>query len=183
MNKTGRIFLLVLLIVVAIGGFLIYSGKINLNKQTSQPSPISDETASWKTYVSERLGYSIKIPPEYSFKEGDQNNYWEQFYLPKNDGSENDYWEKQVVVWDINTSDTDPCNPNIDLNKFKDFMEMKCVSINDITFRAVDVKQQKSRSKNYVYVTIYKGKNYSIGFTNVELNKREQIISTFKFTR
>lgn len=69
MNKQKGLspILIVLLITAIIGGYLIYSGKINLNKsqltpvQTTQPSP-SDETANWKTYSNLESNYSIKYP-------------------------------------------------------------------------------------------------------------------------
>lgn len=66
MNQKGQAFLIILLIAAAIGGYLIYSGKINLNQaisQVSQPSPAStDETTNWKTYTDEVNGFSFKYP-------------------------------------------------------------------------------------------------------------------------
>lgn len=67
--------LIILLIAAATFGYLIYSGKINLNQtttQVSQPSPTPDETANWKTYTGETLYttdgsslFTIKYPAEW----------------------------------------------------------------------------------------------------------------------
>ncbi|MDP3974264.1 MAG: hypothetical protein Q8P92_05535 [Candidatus Daviesbacteria bacterium] len=74
--------LIVLLIAAAIGGYLIYAGKINLNKptpqQTIQPSTTSDaspaptgavETANWKTYTNKEYRIQFKYPADLSFEE------------------------------------------------------------------------------------------------------------------
>lgn len=66
--------LIILLIAFSIGGYLVYSGKINLNNsestisQTTHPSPIpsSSETANWKTYTNTKYQYSIKFPSYYN---------------------------------------------------------------------------------------------------------------------
>lgn len=48
MNQKGYTFLLIILIIVAISGYLVYSGKANLNqaKPASKPNVV-DETISW----------------------------------------------------------------------------------------------------------------------------------------
>lgn len=58
MNKQKGLapILIVLLIATAIGGYLIYSGKINLpQKQTTQTETLTGETANWKTYRGESV--------------------------------------------------------------------------------------------------------------------------------
>lgn len=77
MNKQKGLapILIVLLIAAVIGGYLLYSGKINLN-QTTQPSPTTNvspaptgdaETANWKTYTNTKYKYSFKYPSHYNF--------------------------------------------------------------------------------------------------------------------
>ena len=83
MNQKGLTpLLIVLLIAAAIGGYLLYSGKINLNNtsstpvQTTQPSPATDaspaptgagETANWKTYSDLINPYTVKYPPDWAY--------------------------------------------------------------------------------------------------------------------
>lgn len=64
--------LVVLIIALGIGGYLIYSGKINLNQkyspqQTTQTPTASDQTANWKTYTNSSLGFSFSYPKELSY--------------------------------------------------------------------------------------------------------------------
>lgn len=67
--------LIILLIAAAIGGYLIYAGKANLNQTTTQvskpPQTPVDETASWKIYTNTKDGYSIKYPSNVSYQEND----------------------------------------------------------------------------------------------------------------
>lgn len=61
-NQKRRTLLIVLPIALAIGGFLVYSGKINLNKPQTYPSPVtqSSPTNSTKTFT---LGtFTLSIP-------------------------------------------------------------------------------------------------------------------------
>ncbi len=77
MQQKGLVpILIVLLIAAAIGGYLVYSGKVNLpQKQIAQTlksdasaAPTSaGETANWKTYTNER--YSLKYPKELILEE------------------------------------------------------------------------------------------------------------------
>lgn len=69
MNQKGFApLLIVLFIAAAIGGYLIYFGKINLNKTqtipsaTISPSLSPEETTHWKTYTNSELAYTIQYP-------------------------------------------------------------------------------------------------------------------------
>ncbi len=73
--------LIVLLIAAVIGGYLVYSGKINLNQkpvaqQTPQPSSTSDETANWKTFINRDAGYSISYPNTWQVDSSNANNLY-----------------------------------------------------------------------------------------------------------
>ncbi len=62
MNQKGNVLLIVLLIVAAIGGYLLYSGKITLPQKTSQQATSVNETTNWKTHTNTIVGYSFKYP-------------------------------------------------------------------------------------------------------------------------
>lgn len=65
--------LIVVIIALAVSGYLIYQKKATSNpiptplpQQTPQPSPSpADETANWKTYTNAKLGYSFKYPQDW----------------------------------------------------------------------------------------------------------------------
>lgn len=70
--------LIILLIVAAIGGYLIYSGKINLSQKQVAQTLKSDassvlvgdaETVNWKMYTNTQYGYSIKYPDNWYIKD------------------------------------------------------------------------------------------------------------------
>lgn len=74
--------LIVVLIAVALGGYLIYSQQTKptpplpkpaIVPQTPQatpvPSPIPNETTNWKTYTNTKEGYSVGYPKEVSLEE------------------------------------------------------------------------------------------------------------------
>lgn len=72
MNKQKGLstIVIVLLIATAIGGYLVYSGKINLpqkqiDQQTTETSK-GDETANWRTYINNEYGFSFKYPAEWN---------------------------------------------------------------------------------------------------------------------
>jgi len=89
-NLKGLSPVVIVLLIVVIGGYLIYSGKINLNTSLNQNSTgqakstpayrippdagtmgkpnSSDETANWKTYVSNKGKYSLKYPNDWQIK-------------------------------------------------------------------------------------------------------------------
>lgn len=68
--------IVLLVAAVAIGGYLIYSGKANLNQQTSSTPTTtpasttnSNETVDWKIYTSTDHKFSIKYPNEAKISE------------------------------------------------------------------------------------------------------------------
>ncbi len=81
MNKGFATILVLLVVVLVIGGYLVYSGKIIINRSqetvpydvykltNSSPSPTpigADETANWKTYTNTIYKFSFKYPPAYT---------------------------------------------------------------------------------------------------------------------
>lgn len=67
MNKRKGLapVLIVLLVALAVGGYLLY-------QRQTKPAPqsvASTETTNWKTYVSSQLGIEFKYPADYLIKE------------------------------------------------------------------------------------------------------------------
>lgn len=74
MNQKGLApILIVLLIAAAVGGYLVYSGKVDLNQKltpayrrppdaTTMSKSQNDETANWKTYQDLCGSYSYSCP-------------------------------------------------------------------------------------------------------------------------
>lgn len=76
MREKGFAPLLIIISVAAlailIGGYLIYSGKINLDKLLLPPPPIYTtkyETANWKTYTNKDYSFFFKYPAQFTLKE------------------------------------------------------------------------------------------------------------------
>lgn len=76
---TRRIILLLLitalLILTGLGGFILGTRKqpepptappLNTQRQPS-PSQAQDETANWKTYINEQLGFGLKYPEDFNY--------------------------------------------------------------------------------------------------------------------
>ncbi len=57
--------LIILLITAAIGGYLVYSGKVNLPQKQIAQTPKVDDTANWKTYTSPKRDYLFMYPGEW----------------------------------------------------------------------------------------------------------------------
>lgn len=74
MNQTGLSPLLTILLITGllIGGYFLYGQTSDFPKAPKQttevtPSPISDETANWKTYNNSALGFSFSYPKELNY--------------------------------------------------------------------------------------------------------------------
>ena len=92
MNQKGHVLLVVLLIAVAIGGYLLYTNYSNnrskvttsVVQQTTQPSPSpSDETANWKTYTNTKYGFSFKYPSNLVVAEQDTIQLTNEASMPQ----------------------------------------------------------------------------------------------------
>lgn len=113
MKQKGNVVLIVLLIALAIGGYF-YFGKINLNKptpqQTSQPSPTSDETATWKTYTNPLANFSFQYPSNWFTSERVSNNTVKDVEITSCDIKNNPFCTREknqiiISVRLINTAD------------------------------------------------------------------------------
>lgn len=132
----------------------------------------TDETASWKTYIGQ--GYEIKIPKDYEIKEDRQNNL-ETFSKVIKKG----YDEKYIGVLRKQSVQSDPCNQKPEGYK------AECTAING--YRALDwrsnVPPLPMGPLTFIYTFISNGVEYTITFTGIEKDEKDQILSTFKFTQ
>lgn len=184
------IYILVgILIIAGIAGGAYYFGKSQSNKPTAitqsptpvitfqtpqlTPSPV-DETANWKTYTEGN--YSVKYPLNYQVKEQKQDG-WVQFYMPKTPSSEQDYWQEEFMVWIKDTSETNACN-----KKVNGYPDAKCIKVNGIDLLNWVHSPQEIGPLAFTYTAIHNGKEYEISFLKVKAEKKDQILSTFKFT-
>lgn len=75
----------IVLIALAIGGYLLYSGKISLNQktgiQTTTLSPFADENAKEKTYANDFYHIKFDIPSDWRVEESTRNDGWPLFKL------------------------------------------------------------------------------------------------------
>lgn len=60
---------IILLIAAGVGGYLIYSGKINLPQKQTLETKTSEvnETTDWKTYSNSSLGFSFSYPKQLDY--------------------------------------------------------------------------------------------------------------------
>lgn len=74
MNQKGLVPILIIVAILAIflGGYLLGQQQTKLpgilSQPTTQSSPTPDPTANWKTYTSEKYGFSIKYPNDWSVR-------------------------------------------------------------------------------------------------------------------
>lgn len=61
--------LIILLIATAIGGYLIYSGKISLPQEQISQNSTADETLNWKTYQMDNV--TLRYPSDYAVEFND----------------------------------------------------------------------------------------------------------------
>lgn len=83
MNQKGLSpILIIILITAALGGFVIYQQQSSQPKPnpspqpTAQPSPVSNETADWKTYAGSI--YSFEYPSDWTIRENSGDGYYNQ---------------------------------------------------------------------------------------------------------
>lgn len=80
-NQKGfiPILVIVVLVVSAVGGYFLYqqqtkspSSQLATNQVTNQATSAGqiDETANWKTYTDQSLGFQIMYPPDWKVKQG-----------------------------------------------------------------------------------------------------------------
>lgn len=178
--------LIVLILAAAVGGYLLYSGKINLNQTTTQvaqptstpdvsPAPTADaETANWKTFKNTKLGYEIKYPSDWSIRDEDGSGML--FMLTKQNKS--GFIELQgELVFDLQPSQS---VENWLKNTPGFGGEYKMVNINgEIAYLGEEGKSIEGSTQIYIK---HKDKYLSIALSEFKFAEVEGILSTFKFT-
>lgn len=184
--------LIILLMVLGISGYLIYSGKIIIHKsQSTVPYDIykktninpdstsSTETANWKIYQNIKMGFELKYPPYYQIdRESDDEISFSGSYYPGNQKTTDVVITSKVTDLSklkecSNDNSTDPCFSN---KKDIELAGKKAVSFElryggggfGFSYRAQTVVP-----KLEIYKVVYGGGD-SKGLL-------DQILSTFKF--
>ncbi len=175
MNKNTKIFITLLIAVVAFGIGGYYLSRQN---KPSLVTPSTDKTANWKTYKNESLGFELKYPASVQIEKemNDQYNRSTKFkgedlnfevMLRKNPGSItlDNYYYMDSAITRKTTLAGNPANVYEAPNGY-------C----DVT----------SCSKPYIVIVTEMGSDlYHITFSgDIQLSDVEnQILSTFKFTQ
>lgn len=192
---------IVLLIAAAIGGYLIYSGKINLKQNevrcteeakicpdgssvgrvipkcefASCPSG-SAETANWKTYTNDTYGYIVKYPSDWEYKFGKGKDAQVVFGLSPVE------IRTDIPNFLISVSETIK-QPLFEEDGRNKVMETKQITIGGQSGEQATIADGGSGKVSYIQsAVLYNGKTYY--FNLHDLNKKEiydQILSTFKF--
>lgn len=186
---------IIILIAAAIGGFLVYSGKINLKQETTtqiaQPTPTPDdspvpngtgETVGWKTYNDEKNGYSIRYPKEWNLKSPSGQEDPTDLVLKNGLETINIIVfptdKKTLAEWQEFTKDKEGSSTKI--------IEQSSVTIDSIEAEKV-VQESFQRSGQVTVTTVNNEKVYQIitifSSTTKEMALKDfdQILSTFKF--
>jgi hypothetical protein len=179
----------VIYLLIGIVLILAFGGVYYLGKTSNLPSPISNpvvtpkptsinETANWKTYTNNDLGYVLKYPANWSVSnncEGEQSNS-DYVCILSSEGIGLQIYNKGPIN-----------NLSFDLN---DYPNPFCQPGGPITIsdcNAVDYKGIKGATRNVnnkKEIVIFKGKKVLVDIIlKDELNKEllTQILSTFKF--
>ncbi len=185
-NQKGSatIILLVVLVIVVAGGLVYFAflkkpGEVAVSptptatKVANTATPTPDETANWKTYSDQTLGFSIKYPRDWRTTQcgtsciglGPQN-------------------KPEDVAVSINIlkypmPEARAYLPVLSINN--GITEEKSVTIGDIQWTRVTVQQNESGTKFYEYLKEKSGKTIDIGGDGSATFN--QILSTFKFTK
>ncbi len=140
---------------------------------TKTVTPRPDETANWKTYTNQTLGFSIKYPQD-----------WRTAQCGTNCVGLGPQSKPEDVVMAINIlqypmPEAKVYLPVLSINN--GITEEKSVTIGDIQWTRVTVQQNESGTKFYEYLKEKSGKTIDIGGDGSAIFN--QILSTFKFTK
>lgn len=145
---------------------------------TPCPSPkestSSGDVSNWKTYIDNEAGYSVNYPPNYKINAQKQNG-WVSFYLPKTIKDNPGDWQEEFMISIKKTSETNVC-----IKKIEGYPDTKCIKIANVTFLDWHHTEQVGPIA-FTYTTIHNGKEFEVSFLDVNENKKDQILSTFKF--
>ncbi len=193
--------LIVLLIAAAVGGYLVYSGKISLpqkqvtqtSKSDASPAPTGvDETANWKTYTNTKYGYSVKYPPDWSSGDG-------SFIAP---GGQSGYGYSDVSIQVLSKS-VNFDNTNREKDTLEEYVKKDAGGETGPSKTPISVKKITTQSGNIGFAVEWEASGWSankktytaffelpndktstiqIGGTEGYLDVYHLIVSTFKFT-
>lgn len=191
--------LIVILMATLFGGYLIYSGKIDIKQQITPqnqtpiptsaipttPQAVIDQKPNWQTYSDTKAGFSVQYPPNHKVNEKLERE--KVTFL--NCGSDfcsdgmaitiyNDYDGGSRRVWLSKKFDLSTYNPY--------YEDLYVAGVN-----ALFVATRDPASNNTVFVVIPKGNKVYLYTAQGDaippsqtpnLNKHQEILSTFKFT-
>lgn len=193
-NGLAPIVIVLLMAVLAVGGYLIYSqqSKPTSPQQTTQSVPnssptsessVSTDTVNWKTYATS--GYSITYPPDYLILSDPVSERSERdvLYNTKTvDGKPLKVTARESNTSEMLTIDYKPTEQidGCDVKPGSYESQGKCIQVGSN-------KAQEYNTNNYYgpiafnYDFVNKGVKYTLGFLGIEKDKKDQILSTFKF--
>ena len=202
MNQKGFTPLLIILlfILVTLGGYLIYQNQFKATPAQPTPQPTADqvETANWKTYTNNELGFSIKYPVDAKFTQGGYYSVDGIFVPQPNAISLTTTVDKEetktlgregfqlTISVDGNKEDKTLSDLRGEINPDEDSP--------DLDWSGLKIKEAKVDGNptiggntsgpygSYTVITIYKGKIYKFVFEPTVSKTGEQILSSFKFT-
>lgn len=190
MNQKGRIFLVVILIAAAIGGYFIYTNySNNRTTLTTQPSPTPDaspvsnstgETANWKIYSDLVNPYTVKYPSDWAYASTTDSV---KFFPPGTDLVSGKSLEGvdfihiiPLKILEFNAKVTEDTKVNIAGQLVSKVTGIEIISDTGTLIHVGPLE--------------YKGRNYLIVFTSgshkasqKNIDVFNQMLSTFKFTK
>lgn len=187
MQKGFTPILIVLLIAAAIGGYLIYSGKFNLNQttQVTQPSP-ADETVNWKTYTSPQAGYSFKYPDDLRESTSDYEGIGGTVKVENWSKSDErlsfkkDIFSVYIYKEGVNSRLEFNAKTDSEENIFvADQQVKKKVGVEIVSNKGTLIQIGPIKNKGYNYVIVYSSGNDKA--VPSDLNTFNQMLSTFNF--
>lgn len=179
--------IIVILIVAAIGGYLVYSGKINIPQKQTEISNV-DETANWKIYTNDKHRFVIKHPNEIRIIPI-KSDYAVNFELWGSTQKENTEFDDGVSL----TFRSD----SLAGKTLKEFVDMKAglgeiiIPVSPVTLAGLEGYTYRERTlgeHTYIYLSPKSGTYFEIvNSTNDPTSKGfqkivEQMLSTLNFT-
>ncbi len=203
MQKGLAPIIIVILIAVALGGYLLYKQQPKPTLSSPQTtystsSPTTDETANWKTYTNSIYQFSFDYPQDWSFntpslEDKHSNN---KSVLQINISSDSDIKNKillenqkdilsmTVVIWDNRSKTLDQGiaewdkffqNPSPTSTSTKSVNQITWITRELTNISNIPIKQYITKKGNYLYILTASPQDSTF------INLADQILSTFKF--